>query len=112
MVKRISLVRRRDGMTREDFMAHWMGPHAEIAKQLPRLRGLRFGIVQQWTPSDAAWDGVGEIWFDSIEDAVAAFSSEPCRSLLAEDRIRCFSETQSCFVEEHTAVPPTEEGAS
>lgn len=106
MIKRISLVRRREGMSREDFVAHWMGPHAEIAKQLPGLRGLRFGIVQSWTPPEAAWDGVGELWFESVEDAQAAFATEPYRSLLAEDRARCFSELQNCFVEEHTAVPP------
>lgn len=106
MIKRISLVRRREGMTRVDFLAHWMGPHAEIAKQLPGLRGLRFGVVQLWTPPEAAWDGVGELWFDSIEDAQAAFATEPYKSLLAEDRARCFSELQNCFVEEHTAVPP------
>lgn len=106
MIKRISLVRRREGMTHEEFAAHWMGPHAEIAKQLPGLRGLRFGVVSAWTPPEEAWDGVGEIWFDSIEDAQAAFASEPSRSLLVEDRARCFSEVQNCFVEEYTAVPP------
>ena len=106
MIKRISLVRRREGMTPEEFTAHWMGPHAEIAKQLPGLRGLRFGIVQSWTPPEEAWDGIGEIWFDSIDDALAAFASEPCKSLLTADRARCFSEIQNCFVEEHTAVTP------
>jgi uncharacterized protein (TIGR02118 family) len=93
-------------MSSADFAAHWMGPHAAIAKQLPGLRGLRFGIVRAWSPPDAAWDGIGELWFDSIDDAVSAFASEPCRSLLIEDRKQCFSETQSCFVEEHTVLPP------
>ena len=35
MIKRVSLVRRKDGLTHEEFFAHWMGPHAEIVKQLP-----------------------------------------------------------------------------
>jgi uncharacterized protein (TIGR02118 family) len=77
MIKRVSLVRRRDGMSREEFLAHWLGPHADIVRQLPGLRGLRFGIVQRWTPDDAAWDGVGELWFDSVEAADAAFATEP-----------------------------------
>ena len=106
MIKRISLVRRHEGMSPEEFAAHWMGPHAEIVKQLPGLRGLRFGVVRSWTPAEAAWDGVGELWFESIEDAQAAFATEPYASMLAEDRARAFSEFQSCFVEEHTAVPP------
>ena len=56
--------------------------------------------------SEAAWDGVGEIWFDSIADAEAAFASEPCRSLLIADRKLILAEVQACFVIEHTDVPP------
>ena len=40
MIKRISLVRRKEGMSREEFLAHWMGPHAEIVRQLHQAEGL------------------------------------------------------------------------
>jgi uncharacterized protein (TIGR02118 family) len=106
MIKRVSLVRRKPEMTREAFIAHWMGPHAEIVKQLPGLRGLRFGVVQRWTPDDAAWDGIGELWFDSIEAADKAFAAEPHASRLKADRAKFLGEAQAAFVEEHTAVPP------
>lgn len=106
MIKRISLVRRKPEMTREAFLAHWMGTHADIVRQLPGLRGLRFGVVQRWTPEEAAWDGVGELWFDSVEAADAAFATEPHRSRLIEDRAKFLGEAQSCIVEEKTAIPP------
>ena len=106
MIKRISLVRRKPDWTHEAFIAHWMGPHAAIVKQLPGLRGLRFGVVQRWTPEEAAWDGVGELWFDSVEAADRAFATEPYRSQLIEDRKIFLGEGQSCIVEEHTAVKP------
>ena len=106
MIKRVSLVRRKPEMTREAFIAHWMGPHAEIVKQLPGLRGLRFGVVQRWTPDDAAWDGIGELWFDSIEAADKAFAAEPHATRLKADRAKFLGEAQAAFVEEHTAVPP------
>jgi uncharacterized protein (TIGR02118 family) len=106
MIKRVSLVRRRDGMSREEFLAHWLGPHADIVRQLPGLRGLRFGIVQRWTPDDAAWDGVGELWFDSVEAADAAFATEPYAGMLVDDRKLFMGEAQSCIVEERTAIPP------
>lgn len=86
MIKRVSLLRRRSGMSREEFFAHWTGPHAEIVRQLPGIRGLRFGKVQSWMPEEAAWDGVGEVWFDSIEAAEKAFATEPFRSMLVEDQ--------------------------
>ena len=110
MIKRVSFLRRKDGMSREQFFAHWTGPHADIVKQLPGLRGLRFGRVQSWTPPEAAWDGVGEVWFDSVEAAQAAFATEPFRSLLAEDRPKFTREIQACFVEEETVVPPPRGG--
>jgi uncharacterized protein (TIGR02118 family) len=106
VIKRISLVRRKEGMSREEFLAHWMGPHCDIVRQLPGLRGLRFGVVLGWTPEEAAWDGVGELWFDSVEAAEAAFASDPVRSLLAEDRPSFLGGIQVCFVEENTVLPP------
>lgn len=106
MIKRVSLVRRKAGISREEFLAHWMGPHAEIVRRLPGVRGLRFGVVHGWSPADAAWDGVGEVWFDSIESAEAAFGTAPHRSRLAEDRRNFLGEAQSCFVEEHTVLAP------
>jgi uncharacterized protein (TIGR02118 family) len=106
MIKRISFLRRKEGMSREEFFAHWTGPHADIVRQMPGVRGLRFGKVQSWTPEDAAWDGVGELWFDSVEAAQQAFASEPYRSLLTEDRKTFTREIQACFVEEQTVVPP------
>ena len=106
MIKRVSLIRRREGMSREEFVAHWTGPHADIVRQLPGLRGLRFGIVHRWTPEGEGWDGVGEVWFDSIEDAERAFATEPYLSRLVEDRKLFLGEAQTCFVEERTVVAP------
>jgi len=106
MIKRVSLIRRKPGMTREAFAAHWTGPHAAIVRQFPGVRGLRFGLVQQWTPEEAAWDGVGEVWFDSIAAAVEAFQTEPYIGMLIEDRKKFMGEAQSCFVEEVTVVQP------
>lgn len=106
MIKRVSLIRRKAGMSREDFFAHWTGPHAAIVRQMPGVRGLRFGKVQSWNPQEAAWDGVGEVWFDSMEDAATAFATEPYASQLVEDRKKFMGEAQSCFVTEHTAVAP------
>jgi uncharacterized protein (TIGR02118 family) len=106
MVKRVSLVRRRSGMTRDEFVAHWSGPHVEIVRQMPGVLGLRLGVVESWTPAEAAWDGIGEIWFESVEAAALAFAAEPYASKLADDRRRFLGEAQSCFVTERTIVRP------
>ena len=106
MIKRVSFIRRREGMSADEFYAHWTGPHAAIVKNMPGVRGLRYCRVESWTPEAAGWDGIGEIWFDSIEDAHKAFAAEPFASQLAEDRPKFMRETQSCFVDELTVIAP------
>jgi uncharacterized protein (TIGR02118 family) len=108
MIKRISFIRRKEGMSEDEFFAYWTGPHADIVRRMPGVRGLRFGRVQAWAPEEARWDGVGELWFDTMEAAKAAFSMEPFAALLAEDRPKFMREAQSCFVEEKTVVAPPE----
>jgi uncharacterized protein (TIGR02118 family) len=107
VVKRISLVRRLPHLSHDEFIAHWSGPHVELVRRLPGLRGLRLGFVQgEWLPPEAAWDGVGEVWFDTREEAEQAFRTEPLASQLVEDRKLFLGEAHVCFVEERTIVPP------
>jgi uncharacterized protein (TIGR02118 family) len=106
MIKRISFIRRKQGMSEDEFFEHWTGTHADIVRQMPGVRGLRFGRVRSWNPEGARWDGVGELWFDSVEAALAAFATEPFASMLVEDRKKFMGELQSCFVEETTVIAP------
>jgi uncharacterized protein (TIGR02118 family) len=106
MIKRVSLVRRKEGMTHEQFVTHWAGPHVAIVRELPGLRGLRLNPVSSWSDGAENWDGIGEVWFDSVEAAQEAFSTEPFASRLAEDRAKFIAEARVAFVEEHTVVPP------
>jgi uncharacterized protein (TIGR02118 family) len=109
MIRRVSFIRRRDGMTSDEFHAHWTGRHAEIIRQVPGLRGLRFNRVERCVPSAADWDGVGETWFDTIAAADAAFGAEPFKSLLVEDRPKFIGEAQSCYFEEQPGSRPPDE---
>jgi uncharacterized protein (TIGR02118 family) len=111
MIRRVSFIRRKAGLTREEFFAHWTGRHAEIVRQLPGLRGLRFSRVERCAPEDAAWDGVGETWFASIPDADRAFASEPFLTLLTEDRQKFIASAHSCYVEEPAGVEPPDGGS-
>jgi uncharacterized protein (TIGR02118 family) len=110
MIKRVSLVKRKPGMSIEAFHAHWLGPHMEIVRQMRNLRGLRFNPVVEAGP-DREWDGIGELWFDSIEDARAAFEAEPIKGLLGKDRATFLGGNQVYFVTERTIIsPPSEKG--
>ncbi len=106
MIRRVSFIRRKVGLSRHEFFAHWPGRHAEIVRQLPGLRGLRFSRVDRCIPDEAAWDGVGETWFDSIPDSDRAFSTEPFRSMLVEDRQKFIGDSHSCYIEEPAGAGP------
>jgi uncharacterized protein (TIGR02118 family) len=106
MIKRVSLVRRKEGMTHDEFIAHWSGPHIAIVRELPGLRGLRLNPVDRWSDGAEGWDGIGELWFDSIEAAEAAFATEPFASRLTADRAMFLGEARVAFVHERTIVPP------
>jgi uncharacterized protein (TIGR02118 family) len=106
MIRRVSFIRRKAGLTAQEFFAHWTGRHAEIVRQLPGLRGLRFSQVERCVPQDAGWDGVGETWFDSIADADRAFATEPFLALLTEDRKKFIGDAHSCYVEESPLIEP------
>jgi uncharacterized protein (TIGR02118 family) len=106
MIRRVSFIRRKDGLTREEFHAHWTGPHADIVRRLPGIRGLRFSMVDRCVPDGAGWDGVGETWFDSIADADSAFATDPFREMLLADRPQFIGDAHSCYIEEREVIRP------
>ena len=108
MIRRVSFISRKAGLSRSEFFAHWFGRHAELVRQLPGLRGLRFTRVDRSAPESAGWDGLGETWFDSIPDSDHAFAIEPFRTLLLEDREKFIGASQSCYVEEPTGFAPAD----
>ena len=112
MIRRVSFISRKAGLSQQEFLAHWFGRHAELVRQLPGLRGLRFTRVDRCAPKGAAWDGLGETWFDSIPDSDRAFATEPWRAMLLEDREQFIGESQSCYVEEPAGFEPPDAGTS
>jgi uncharacterized protein (TIGR02118 family) len=103
VIKRISLARRRPDLSREAFAAHWLGPHAEIARSIPNIRGYIINLIDD--PERVGWDGVAETWFDTRDDAVNGFESEPIVSLLRDDRPKFLDEVVVFFVDVHEVVP-------
>jgi uncharacterized protein (TIGR02118 family) len=107
MVRRLTLVRRAEHLTKEEFIEHWRGAHARLGMMLPGLRGYRLNAIIQ-SPEGFEWDGVAELWFDSLEAAAHAFSVEPLRSQLTADSSTLIAKATPFFIEEFTVLkPPT-----
>ena len=89
MVKLVFTLRRREGMSREEFQRYWREEHAPlVARHAETLRIRRYVQVHaRDTDLDAvisasrgsepgAYDGVAELWWESLEDLMAAYASE------------------------------------
>jgi uncharacterized protein (TIGR02118 family) len=78
-VKLIALLKRRPGMTREEFARRWVDDHAPFTLRFPNLRGYRVNVPleeYQEIEGELPYDGTAELWWDSLEDMQADYASE------------------------------------
>jgi uncharacterized protein (TIGR02118 family) len=89
MIKLVFMVRRRDGITREEFQRYWKEEHAELVQRhAGRLRIRRYvqthardtdlddALAGSRGSEPRQYDGVAELWWDSIDDLVQTATSE------------------------------------
>jgi uncharacterized protein (TIGR02118 family) len=104
MIKLVFMVRRREGITREEFQRHWKEEHAELVKRHAELLRIRRYVQTHARETDLddaiagsrgseprQYDGVAELWWDSIDDLVQAATSEEgqtAQQALLEDERR------------------------
>jgi uncharacterized protein (TIGR02118 family) len=97
MVKLVFTLRRRPDMTREDFQRYWREQHAPLVERhAETLRIRRYvqvharetelddAIAASRGSEAGAFDGVAELWWDSVEDLIAAYSSDAGQAAGAE----------------------------
>jgi uncharacterized protein (TIGR02118 family) len=97
MIKLVFTLRRREGMSREEFQRYWREQHAPLVERnAETLRIKRYvqthaletdfdEAVSASRGSEASfYDGVAELWWDSLEDVAAAYSSEAGQAAGAE----------------------------
>jgi len=70
VIKSISLLTRKEGMTHEQFVDHWVRIHAPLAHAVPELRRyVQAHIVEERRRPDipaldVEVDGIAELWYD------------------------------------------------
>ena len=92
MIKSLSLLTRKPGMTHEQFVRHWLEVHGPLAHKVPGLRRyVQSHIVEERTrpdiPStDVEIDGVAELWYDDRESMLRALATPEAKALYATAR--------------------------
>jgi hypothetical protein len=83
-VKRLGILRCKDGMSHHDFKAHWLQRHAALCVKLPGLRRYSVNLVDRARFPHFDYDGFSELWFDTEADLNHALSSPEGKTLLAD----------------------------
>jgi uncharacterized protein (TIGR02118 family) len=102
MVKLVSLMKRKEGMSREEFARWALHDHAPIGKRLPGIRQYRISLLRTDQP-ETDFDGVFELWFDTLEALQDALDS-PVGSEAREDAMAHASKRVHLRTEEHFIV--------
>ena len=89
MIKLVFSIRRVPGMTRDEFQRYWRNEHARLVERHAEVLRIRRYVQTHLRNTDAdvaisgargsepaQYDGMAELWWDSVEDLLAASSSE------------------------------------
>lgn len=110
MVKSISLLTRKEGLSHEEFVKHWVEIHAPLAHAVPRLRRyVQSHIVAERTrpdivTHDIAIDGIAELWYDDLDDMMFAHASTEAKRL-HDDGATFIGRIKTYTIEEKVIVP-------
>jgi uncharacterized protein (TIGR02118 family) len=76
MVKVLTFIKRKPGMTVEDFQRYWLTRHPAVVTRLPGVRRYvqSHTLVTTYRKGEPAWDGIAEVWADDT-DALRAMTS-------------------------------------
>ena len=123
MIKMTYCLRRLPHLTRESFQDYWRNAHGPLVQQSAAALNIR-RYVQHHTAGDPineamrkgrgapeAYDGVAELWFDSVESMIAGGSTpegKAAAKALREDEARFIDQTRSplWIGEDHELVRP------
>ena len=82
--KRLGILRRKDGITHQEFVEHWLQRHAALCVKLPNLRRYSVNLVDRGRFPHFDYDGFSELWFDDEPSLWASLESPQGKTLLAD----------------------------
>ena len=100
MIKLTYCLRRKPGMTWDEFSSYWRETHAPLVKARAELLGIRryvqvrtlqqrelmARLQQRNEGSPEPFDGIAELWFDDLGGQAAPGAAQAARELLEDER--------------------------
>jgi uncharacterized protein (TIGR02118 family) len=88
MIKVMALMKRKEGLSHEEFRKWLMDEHVAFARKLPGMRKYTCNVLRTETP-DAPFDGVSEMYFDDEAAMAAAFSTDEGKAAGGDAAAHC-----------------------
>jgi uncharacterized protein (TIGR02118 family) len=86
MIKTLVFVRRKPGMTFDDFARYWVETHGPVAAKLPGLRRLVTNLVRpELQRHEPPWDGLSCAWFESADAVRSVVSTPEFRAMIDDE---------------------------
>ncbi len=105
MIKLVTFLKRRDGLSRPEFEQRWLTVHAPMAAVFQGLRGYMLSFPVWPAHEEPSADGVAQLWFDSEEATQESYSTDVGRSG-SRDAASNLSRRQHLFAFEQWIVAP------
>jgi uncharacterized protein (TIGR02118 family) len=110
MIKVLSLLTRKEGLSHEQFVKHWLEVHGPLALPVPGIRRyVQSHITGTRTRADIAEteveiDGFAELWYDD-EDSLRRSAATPEAQRLYADGATFIGRIKTFIVEEKEIIP-------
>jgi uncharacterized protein (TIGR02118 family) len=87
MVKVVYCISKRAGLTAEEFFRYWEKVHGPLGARIPRLRRLVQSrrVIVPGDKHQPDYDGMAELWFDDVDDLLAARQSPEWKASSADE---------------------------
>ena len=111
MIKVLSLLTRKDGISHIEFVRHWFDIHGPLAHAVP---GIRRYVQSHITDTrsrpdiletDVAVDGIAELWYDDLESFKRASTTAEMKAL-TDDGALFIGQIKTYVIEERQIIPP------
>jgi len=111
MIKVLSLLTRKPGLTHEDFVRHWRDIHGPLALSVPGIRRYVQSHIQgtrsraDIPETEVEVDGIAELWYEDAASLRASAATPEARALYADGAL-FIGRIKTFVIEEETVIAP------
>ena len=99
MVKVVTFLKRKSGMSVEDFQRYWRTRHPEVVVRLPGIRRYvqSHTLASSYRKGEPVYDGIAEVWAEGT-DALRAMTRSPENAGVQADEAQFIDRTTMGFL--------------